>query len=171
MDKKKKIIIVAVILVITAAALAWVFTRPEKTDNNPQNENNQTETTQPQETQKPEETQTQEESQEPQSEQQTDTTQTTSPKAAECTVMYIYSDSDNDKDKNLEMMENVKKDYAGKANFNVMNINDEFAQMTGFALPDETPKLIVITEDGGFSQIANCSDETAIRQEIDKFVK
>lgn len=164
MDKKKKIIIVAVILAITVGTLVWVFTRPEKIEENSQNENTQTETTQ-----QPDETQIPAQTQAPQSEQEV--VQTTAPKAElGCTVMYIYADSDEGKDANLEMMAKIEKDYEGKANFNIMNINDEFIQMTGFAIADETPKLLIMTDGGGFSQIANCSDETVIRQEIDKFV-
>lgn len=160
MDKKKKIIIVAVILAITAAVLVYAFTRPEKNQaeqsNNEQveetkapEEDSESYVTQP-ETEKPEEVKVPEFS-------------------GDCTVIYIYSEKDADRDKNLEMVEKLKNDYAEKAEFNVMELNDEFVKMTGFAIEGETPKVIIMPNNGGTSTILpNCTDEAEIRQAIDK---
>lgn len=162
---KKKIIICVLIVAVTAVALIYSFAGKSG------NEENAAETAQT------EEMQMTEEAAEPTENTENAEIAVEMPTEEEAkaensqsgTIIYIYSDSDSDRT-GLEAMEKIKAEYEDRAAVNVMNINDEFVQMTGFALPDETPKLIVITDGGAFSQVPNCADEQTIRAEIGKII-
>lgn len=160
---KKKIIAIVVICVLLAAAVVCIIlSRSNK-------EENTAETVQQEAVQTVPEAEEQVKESTPENTENKESTENVEKGEAAGTIMYIYSDSDSDKS-GLQVMEKIKAEYEGKVAVNVMNINDEFVQMTGFALPDETPKLILITDSGAFSQLPNCADEQTIRAEIAKII-
>lgn len=160
--KKKIIAIVAICVLLAAAAVCIILNRSNKKEN-------MAETVQQEDVQTVPEAEDQVEENTPDTTENKENTENAEKGEASGTIMYIYSDSDSDKS-GLQVMEKIKAEYEGKAAVNVMNINDEFVQMTGFALPDETPKLILITDNGDFSQLPNCADEQTIRAEIAKII-
>lgn len=161
---KKKIIICVLLVAVTAVALIYSFAGKSG------NEENAAETAQIEEMQMTEEAaEPTENTENAEIVEEMPAEEAKAENGQAGTIMYIYSDSDSDKS-GLEAMEKIKAEYEGRAAVNVMNINDEFVQMTGFALPDETPKLIVITDGGAFSQVPNCADEQTIRAEIGKII-
>ena len=80
--------------------------------------------------------------------------------------MYLVSNSNANKEEILKMAEELRKEYETKVYFTVMNI-DEDEMGANFALPDETPKLVMFGENNLFEMKNNCSDKEEIKKAID----
>ena len=176
MSKKKKIIIVSLIIVVAVAALVISALRaqksPEKAPEAPVAET--TVTTPPEEKtteeKKPEATeQAKEEAKENKETAKTDEKTKVVEPEHNINVMYLISNSNENKDALLKMAEELRKEYETKVYFTVMNI-DEDEMGANFALPDETPKLVMFGENNLFEMKNNCADKEELKQIIDSAI-
>ena len=82
--------------------------------------------------------------------------------------MYYVSEGDKNKEEALKVYEELKAEYKDKVDFIVINIDKEPEKVYGFALPDETPKLVLLGMSGEFAMKNNCADKEALKQELEK---
>ena len=145
MSNKKKIIVVAVIVLISALALVISALKKDGTSMPPQ---------------KPAETSTQ---------QNTKESENTEPsKDIKAKFMYYVSEVDENKEEALKVVDELKNEYSENVEFIVINIDKEPEKVYGFALPDETPKLVLLGVNSEFAMKSNCADKDVLKQEIEK---
>lgn len=164
MSNHKKIIIIAVIVVISALALT--ISGLKKDSSVSMSEQTTTATT---------EVSTQKEaikSEESSSKTETKKTEkSVSSSDMKVRFMYYVSEADENKDEALKVVDELKSEYSKIIDFVVINIDKEPEKVYGFALPDETPKLVLIGINGEFSMKNNCADKNVLKQEIENVLK
>lgn len=170
MSNKKKIIIVLVIAVVSVLALVISGIKSKN--------NTKPESAKPQETQTEQKTEEKKEEQkaeekEEKTEQNSQNTTENAQKSEDIKAKFMFyvSNADEKKEQALKAYEELKKEYQDKADFIVINIDEQPEMVHNFALPDETPKLILIGPDNEFSMKNNCADKEELKNELLKIIK
>ena len=100
---------------------------------------------------------------------ETSVSQNTVPsKDVKAKFMYYVSEADQNKEEALKAVDEIKDEYKDKVEFVVINIDKEPEKVYGFALPDETPKLVLIGVNNEFAMKNNCADKKILKQELEK---
>ena len=167
MNKKKKIItIICVIAVI--AVVVCVFTLTRK---NTQNEGSVQETQAIGELQKTEEAPASPEAEEVQSQDKEENKGETDKKEEKVytpTFMYFVSGSDEGFENTNKIIEELKKEYKGKVNFDVRNIDEDKDAGKNFSAEGNTPLLIMLNTKNDISAFnPKCSDKDTLKQAIE----
>lgn len=84
--------------------------------------------------------------------------------------MYYVSEANENKEEALKIVDELKNEYKDEVDFVVINIDTEPEKVYGFALPDETPKLVLIGINNEFSMKSNCADKEVLKQEIENVI-
>lgn len=162
MTNKKKILIIAVIILVSALALVVAGLKKNANETSLPSDN-------------PSETpvvSTEEKEQTPEDKKQEKTEGEPKEKAPQNDIkakfMYYVSEGDKNKEEALKVYEELKAEYKDKVDFIVINIDKEPEKVYGFALPDETPKLVLLGMSGEFAMKNNCADKEALKQELEK---
>ena len=69
------------------------------------------------------------------------------------TFMYFVSNSDEGYDATMVMLEELKKEFDGKVNFDIRNIDEEPELVDRFPVKDQTPTLIMLNTKNDISNI------------------
>lgn len=88
------------------------------------------------------------------------------------TFMYFVSNSDADFDKTNATVEELKKEYDGKVNFNIVNIDENKEAAENFPVDGNTPMLIMLNTANDISAMSpKCSDKNELTEIIDAALK
>lgn len=84
------------------------------------------------------------------------------------TFMYFVSNGDEAFDKTNEMIEELKKEYDGDVNFNLINIDEDTEAAKNFPVAGNTPMLIMLNTDNDISAMApKCNSKTELTEYIE----
>lgn len=84
------------------------------------------------------------------------------------TFMYFVSGSDADFDKTQGMIEELKKEYDGKINFNIINIDEDSEAAKNFPVLGNTPALIMLNTANDISAMEfQCADKDKLKTDIE----
>ncbi len=84
------------------------------------------------------------------------------------TFMYFVSKSDADFEKTNAMVEELKKEYEGDVNFNLINIDEDTEAAKNFPVQGNTPMLIMLNTANDISAMApKCADKAELKGYID----
>lgn len=101
---------------------------------------------------------------------QTHTTEDT--KVYTPTFMYFVSNNDTGFDATSNMIEELKKEYDGRVNFEIINVDDVPEAKENFPVDQHTPALIMLNSKNDISAIEfKCSDKQKLRQYIESALK
>ena len=182
MNNKKKIIIISCIAaVIIIAACVWGITG--RNSENAETEQN-TGTVQQTENIKSEKTAIKEEKGDDKAESEKKKTQETDEKSGKeeekqdvkkepekvytPTFMYFVSANDEGYDNTNKVIEELKKEYEGKINFDVRNIDEDKEAAENFSAAGNTPLLIMLNTKNDISAFnPKCSDKDMLKQAIE----
>ncbi len=86
------------------------------------------------------------------------------------TFMYFVSDSDAKFEETAKMIEELKKEYSGKINFDIRNVDENPEDKENFSFIDgNTPALIMLDTTNNISAIVPmCNDKDTLKAEMDK---
>jgi len=182
---KKKIIIIAAVVVVLAAVLIAVL-KSNGTENKNQSENNTQQqaeaTVEPEKeaaeaenktdenVQKNEEVKKEEKTQ---AENKPQATQKAEEKVFTPTFMYFVSPSkDANHEATMKMLDELKKEYDGKVNFDIRDIDANPEDTKNFPVEGQTPTLIMLnTKNDICAWNPKCSDKTTLKTAIDGALK
>lgn len=84
------------------------------------------------------------------------------------TFMYFVSNSDENFDETNAMIEELKGEYDGKVNFDIVNIDENPEAATNFPVKDQTPALIMLNTNNDISAMEfKCSDKATLTEDIE----
>lgn len=84
------------------------------------------------------------------------------------TFMYFVSNSDEGFDETNAMLESLQKEYEGKVNFSIVNIDENPEAAANFPVKDQTPALIMLNTNNDISAMEfKCSDEQTLTEDIE----
>ncbi len=88
------------------------------------------------------------------------------------TFMYFVSSGDADFDKTQSMIEELKKEYDGKINFNIINIDEDSEAAKNFPVQGNTPALIMLNTSNDISAMEfQCADKDKLKTDIEAALK
>ncbi len=95
-------------------------------------------------------------------------TQTQDEEKVTPTFMYFVSNGDADFDKTQSMIEELKKEYDGKINFNIINIDEDSEAAKNFPVQGNTPALIMLNTSNDISALEfQCADKDKLKTDIE----
>lgn len=84
------------------------------------------------------------------------------------TFMYFVSDKDENKAETEKIVEELKKEYEGKVNFDVRNIDENPEDATNFPVEGNTPALIMLNTSNDICAFEmQCADKDDLKQAIE----
>ncbi len=84
------------------------------------------------------------------------------------TFMYFVSNSDENFDETNAIIEELKGEYDGKVNFDIVNIDENPEAATNFPVKDQTPALIMLNTNNDISAMEfKCSDKATLTEDIE----
>ncbi len=84
------------------------------------------------------------------------------------TFMYFVSNSDADFDAANKVVDELKDEYDGKVNFNIINIDENPDAVNSFPVQGQTPMLIMLNTSNDISALSpKCSDKEQLKAAID----
>lgn len=84
------------------------------------------------------------------------------------TFMYFVSNSDNGFEATNNMIEELKREYEGRVNFEVINLDDVPEAKENYPVDQQTPALIMLNTHNDISAIEfKCSD----KQKLSKYIE
>lgn len=84
------------------------------------------------------------------------------------TFMYFVSNSDNGFEATNNMIEELKKEYEGRVNFEVINLDDVPEAKEDYPVDQQTPALIMLNTHNDISAIEfKCSDKQKLSRYIE----
>lgn len=84
------------------------------------------------------------------------------------TFMYFISSSDENADETLKMLDEFKKKYDGKVNFDIRNIDEDKESAKNFPVEGQTPALIMLNTKNDICAFEfKCSDKSKLEADIE----
>ena len=162
---KKVIIGVIAALIVVGAAIFAVNRFADKPTENTEIVQTETENTESSETEQEVATESTESAE---SAESTESTEANPDKVSGPTFMYFVSNSDSDFDKTNEMLQELKKEYEGKVNFDIRNVDKTPEDKDNFPVDGNTPMLIMLDKSNDICAFnPKCNDIQTLRESIE----
>ncbi len=88
------------------------------------------------------------------------------------TFMYFISNSDENFDETNEIINELKKEYDGKVNFDIVNIDENPEAKDNFPVEGQTPALIMLNTSNDISAFNfKCDDKETLKNAIEAAMK
>lgn len=88
------------------------------------------------------------------------------------TFMYFVSKNDAGHDDTMGMLEELKKEYDGKVNFDIVDIDENIEAAANFPVQGQTPALIMLNTTNDISAMEfQCSDKDTLKTDIENALK
>lgn len=177
MDKKKIITIVAAACVVIAAA-AIIFAAKNKQNDNANNNVSYSEASTANKTAEESGTKSEEQpkatdnGEEKKEEIVAESSENQTVEKVTPTFMYFISASDEEFEKTNKMLEELKKQYGDKVNFDIVNVDENPEAKKNFPVEGQTPALIMLNTSNDISALEfKCNDKSTLSKDIENALK